>query len=1132
MNKIIRIASVFALACAALLYTGCTKDFSEDIARLEDQKATKADVAAVNEALNAYKQEANAAIDAIKAELPNKANVADLNALKTRVDGIETIANTNKADIAALQTKVGTVETQLQGFIAQAETELTGLKDKDTELAQAIADVKTAYEAGDAALQAKIAKLDSLNDVAHAAIKVAYEAADAALQAKIDTLETRATALEERADDLEEAVAKLQAQMGDVLAMVQSITFVPGFYNHEVFGKADVAGLHDHNWKVEIDTVETIYEYKWTDQWAAFWKDILPAGWAKRIDVDTFSFSFPAVWYDYSWKSGIDGKHEHAIAGTEVADAIAYDYILPEGEVSNPVFTATFQVTPKAAAKNITKEDLKLRVVAQTKAWAADPVDTLIDVTYVKARENGYIDIIAAFQKPASMGKGIRFKTGADVMLIYSNTTKNGVTAEVACAPINVVTAAAVTGYQQDSNSVTTWNIPSGYLTYVIADANAKKDENPIIDTVYCDPVLVTPATADPKKAIFEPGRFQVWAAVWIDDVVAAPLDTIAALMGYESGKDIKPAVGDTVIQWHRYLNPKQFANDNNGLNTKVFPAEGYDVTKIYQDVIDYKCRPYVISNVGIKNSQKPAEAAEKAYAACRVFGSYVVGPEFDTTSQFLANPDDILWDWRRATTPLAEVADTVKLPVVDADSLVTFEGNNFRNYEAAENYFVKIYNKTTGTVKNSYGSYIYKINSNKVAAVIKSSDIEYGKADSTYVFEVSRFDYKRAKVYVSAFEFVVKARPADFEIVCAPVDTVLDSFENDVVIANDFAKQFISKFSVKTVKADTTAFNTKADAAVDTTSLQTIGYLPAKTTIAKASLKYGTGDIKCVYKIFGINVTVKQTWTVSKPNAKLAKIGSYLNGENGVYDTEIVGYADASTGYVYTLKVLPFSQYMKVEANKAYSLHADIKKVTPVATGADSYVIPTAPIALKENDTTYFTAGADTIKWGADVKTYFKDTTFTVKAVLDNKSNVALDSATIKLWTIDPIKSFEGGSVEVTEKFNTATTCNIFSKMSVIDYKDVELVKQEEKRLHTAGNVWFTEYDQKVTVKTSELKCINSEIKDLKVTIDEEGNFKLDQNQATLTGDLVFTVPVELTYCLGKKESIATITVKAAKAE
>ena len=43
MKKIIRIASVIALASASLLYVGCTKDFSADIAK------TNQDVAALNQ---------------------------------------------------------------------------------------------------------------------------------------------------------------------------------------------------------------------------------------------------------------------------------------------------------------------------------------------------------------------------------------------------------------------------------------------------------------------------------------------------------------------------------------------------------------------------------------------------------------------------------------------------------------------------------------------------------------------------------------------------------------------------------------------------------------------------------------------------------------------------------------------------------------------------------------------------------------------------------------------------------------------------------------------------------------------------------------------------------------------------
>lgn len=63
MKKIIRTAIVFALAGAALLYTGCTKDYSEDISTLQKEVT---EVQNAVKALEAFKTTAQAAIDANK----------------------------------------------------------------------------------------------------------------------------------------------------------------------------------------------------------------------------------------------------------------------------------------------------------------------------------------------------------------------------------------------------------------------------------------------------------------------------------------------------------------------------------------------------------------------------------------------------------------------------------------------------------------------------------------------------------------------------------------------------------------------------------------------------------------------------------------------------------------------------------------------------------------------------------------------------------------------------------------------------------------------------------------------------------------------------------------------------------
>ena len=111
MKKIFRLALVFAFAGAALMYTGCTKDYSEEINNL-DQKVNAQDkklTDAIEEARSL------AALAATKADLQNYAKLSDLNsaieALEGNYDGTledlaDDIANLKKA-VEALQSEEG-----------------------------------------------------------------------------------------------------------------------------------------------------------------------------------------------------------------------------------------------------------------------------------------------------------------------------------------------------------------------------------------------------------------------------------------------------------------------------------------------------------------------------------------------------------------------------------------------------------------------------------------------------------------------------------------------------------------------------------------------------------------------------------------------------------------------------------------------------------------------------------------------------------------------------------------------------------------------------------------------------------------------------------------------------------------
>lgn len=1087
MNKIIRIASVFALACAALLYTGCTKDFSEDIARLEDQKATKTDVAAVNEALNAYKQEANAAIDAIKAELPNKANVADLNALKTRVDGIEPIANTNKADIAALQTKVGTIDSQLQGFITEAKASLLGLQGEDERLAQAIAAVESAYKAADSTINgkidvinAKIHELDSVNTAAHTAIETAYKAADAALQAKIDTLETRATALETKVSDLETAVAKLEAQMKDVIAMVQSINFVPGSYNHVVVGGTDITSVMD---------------------------------WEEVPIIGSISIWIPK----FISAAASSGAHAHAFVGTEIADVVARDYYLnPQGAavVSNPVFEATFQVTPAEAAKNLTKDNLAINVVA-TKAFAAAPVKDSVVITSVVARETvpGYVDIIGYIKKGEATLTAERSTAAFDAVLVYEAEKESGVKESIATSSFNIVSAAAVTSYTQDGTTVKEEVINPDVLLYSIFDKTAKAvlTANKTLDSV-----VVTPATPDPKKTIFEPARWDVYATIDADGKITGSLETIAALIG-ATVDQVKPAVGDTVVTTETAY-PKLPVIDKRFAST-VEPAES--VIKILKDSHATGATPKVVASVSLKNSQVALLGGTQTTApSAKVIGSYILQPVIDsTTAKFVDNPSfSIAWDWKKVENVLAK-ADTIKgIEVSDVDSLMVISGpNDGSEGTYTETTVVKIYNKATKAVVPSVGSKLVKVDGKHVDIIVKA-DIKYAATEQTYVYEVSRHDHNIEKNYIASFEFTVAAIPTIAPIAVPDTTIILDNFGADYTVANDAAKTFATTLAAaitaKSVSPMTVADVPTLGTDTDAKPASYINY--DNTVIAKAELAYGQVAVASKYTVLeGVTVNVSRNVTINKPACTLVANPGYLTTVNAKeYSVEVRGYMDEAT-HKYTLATMPIPQYLTVAGNGTETSKYTLQGTFTATDGA----IVNSPVAVTADK-----FAADTVKWGA-----CDTTTFDViaKLVVPGANNTVLDTAKITFWTKDPLNAIVATDQSVVESFSETTVANLFPALSLKDIYGNELVDANHNRMHHYSVI---NYGQNETPVKFSIEDGPEALLPFAEIVNNQ--FVLHMNQATLTGDASFKIKAVAHYMFGKKEATFNVIVKKYVAE
>lgn len=181
MNKIFRIASVFALACAALVYTGCTKDFSQDINGVNE----KADNALVQieslktavAKLEAFQSQAEVELAALKADKADKAQVAaDIQAaLSTANANLETAKNALSAAIATAKGEA----------IAEAEQYAKGLFDQaEAHIEQAVSSLTAAYKAADQALSTEFtAKYNEL------------KSSLAALTGRVEKLENRIQAI-------------------------------------------------------------------------------------------------------------------------------------------------------------------------------------------------------------------------------------------------------------------------------------------------------------------------------------------------------------------------------------------------------------------------------------------------------------------------------------------------------------------------------------------------------------------------------------------------------------------------------------------------------------------------------------------------------------------------------------------------------------------------------------------------------------------------------------------------------------------------------------------------------------------------------------------------------------------------
>lgn len=342
MKKIFRMALVFALAGATLMYTGCTKDYDEDI-NAANQKIESivaqhaADVAALKNDLStavsnleaAYKKADDAVTAAYKAADADLQKAIDAN--KTAIDANKAAIDANKAAIADANTAIAAIEEELKTFATKEELAAAeaGLEAKIKAVADDLADVKAKLDKVAEDLGKQISDLDAKFTTA-----LAEQKAD--LEGQI------ASALEAAKADLGTAKAELEAALALLGNELRSIVFEPELY---------YAGIEATNYtwtwinprEMYKNDADWYYRGEYDEETGNYGTVIFKKGselWANQADYKKFpSYSLSQIataYFNLNPSSFNVDSAKWALSGKD------YEYLVradaPEEEVWTPEF--------------------------------------------------------------------------------------------------------------------------------------------------------------------------------------------------------------------------------------------------------------------------------------------------------------------------------------------------------------------------------------------------------------------------------------------------------------------------------------------------------------------------------------------------------------------------------------------------------------------------------------------------------------------------------------------------------------------------------------------------------------------------------------------------------------------------
>ena len=996
-------------------------------------------------------------------------------------------------DIKSLQDQINDLNNGPEGLawvkqqLQTVQTNLSNLEGKvNNDIAKAISDLDTKITAALADKADKAAFLELKEDFDELADLLMNEETG-----KIPEIEAAIAALTSGSD----AIA---TQFSEYAEFIQSMAYVPATSD----GKIEVISYN----LVNADDAD----YSVVDHVDFFWlpgvnhPDREPGAWdttSHRIRINGRWVYIPVRAYgDTTWRAS------------------------ESGGLSQPLLVASFKVTPPEAVERVSAATANL-VAVQTKSAAAAP-DTL-NVTKLLAREDapGYVDVYA-------------------------------IPGKVEFDPNSFAVALCVT-YVSDDDLVE--SVTSDYAHAYVAQGSEnikfeifdnKNDE--IVDPqTEDDPVKVYPSSDPDSVNVFTAGRWSVVASFAGSYLTPAEAKDV---FGVKDIKLVSPKKGDTIVA-PVAVDAAYYAWKDYGFESTVWPAGEKKVKDLINDNNGAHSKFQLALNLA--NSHMIGTGTDVIEPSGKVIATYQATPDVKKLALTPEHPVVIPWDYKYYN----DINDTLIAKIWVAGDRNKLIGNG----DSPLGKKTPTWNKDTEVdYTQGTGAVTPHTNDSKAIDVNLLSAANYGKVDSTYVYSIQQYNAEEATMYVGEFDYVVKARPADVEVELGPVDTMV-CFASDITFnvepiykaikahaeayapfdTADVYPAFAAGLTKKAAKVTLDGKEVKGQSATFNVVYDGAAKKDASTLATKIN-KVGQYKISVPCEFAGVKYTFVLTVNAANNPAKLAPKAAYVtvdNAETKNYSVEVKGDVDTTAGaanrYHYFLKDMPVKDYLKVVdyAETSEELKIDLKTVTKMVAGNEVTPEFTTPIALARlnEDKTVANLGNDAnYKWNT-----YDSLQFAVAAVLfpvaDNTAKV--DSATVRLWTKNPIPVFNGGKVLVVEhEKDQLASANIAANLEIKDLNGIAL--NDSTGLRAIGydakaKEVVVNYDQELQyANIKDIKVISGAqyIEELDLYWGPAGVLNLRINQGTIVEPIILEVPVTLTHMLDRGLGDAvktTVTVK-----